>query len=79
MANHGAIDVAMRWQFTIRALFRLVRTVRLHFNCQRHVVGHKRRVFIVLPSRGTGEAIASAVYNATAAFMERIYHALPGP
>src|SRR4029077_13763552 len=40
MANHGAIDVAMRWQLTVREPFRLVRTVRLHFNRQGHVVGH---------------------------------------
>src|SRR4030081_1324602 len=40
MATHGAIGVAMRWQLTVREPFRLVRTVRLHFNRQGHVVGH---------------------------------------
>jgi hypothetical protein len=40
MATHGATGVEMRRQLTIRAPFRLVRTVRLHFNTQVYVVGH---------------------------------------
>jgi hypothetical protein len=40
MATHGATGVEMRRQLTIRAPFRLVRTVGLHFNTQAYVVGH---------------------------------------
>src|SRR5580704_18519496 len=72
MATDGAIDVAMRWKLTVREPFRLVRTVRLHFNRQGHVVGHGVGFHRpILHGCGTGEAMTSAANTPAAALIAR--------